>query len=306
MTRQSAAGGLLVIGDVVTDVVALHANALAPGTDTAARIAFRPGGSGANTAAWAARSGADVRLLARVGANSADWHRDELLDAGVRPHLVVDEKAATAVVISLVDAEAERTFVTDSGAAVRLGVEDWDAALLDSVARIHLSGYLYFTRPGRQLAATVHAAGRAWGLPVSVDPASTGFIEKLGLPAFLAEVGGAGLILPNLAEARLLAGTADPVAAAERLSAAHGEAVVKLGAAGALAAERGRLIAEVPGVAASAVDSTGAGDAFTGGFLAARLAGADLAEATAAGCRSGAAAVEVVGGRPPLDRDAGR
>ncbi|KJK56716.1 carbohydrate kinase family protein [Saccharothrix sp. ST-888] len=300
MSRRTAGNALLVIGDVVTDIVALHANALAPDTDTAARIAFRPGGSGANTAAWAACSGTEVRLLARVGANSADWHRDELRAAGVEPHLVVDGQAATAVVISLVDAGAERTLVTDSGAAVRLCSADWDAALLDGAARVHLSGYLYFTDAGRQLAATVHTAARAAGIPVSVDPASTGFIEVLGLPAFLAAVGGTGLVLPNLAEARLLAGTADPVAAAERLSAVHGEAVVKLGAAGALAARQGELLARVPGVAALAVDSTGAGDAFTGGFLAARLSGADLVEATEAGCRTGAAAVEVLGGRPPV------
>ncbi|GAA2228841.1 PfkB family carbohydrate kinase [Kitasatospora cystarginea] len=300
MSGQALGGALLVIGDVVTDIVALHANALAPDTDTAARIAFRPGGSGANTAAWAASSGTEVRLLARVGANSADWHRDELRVAGVGAHLVVDREAATAVVISLVDAAAERTLVTDSGAAVRLGRCDWDAALLDGAAHVHLSGYLYFTERGRQLAATVHAAAREAGIPVSVDPASTGFIERLGLLVFLAAVDGVGLILPNLAEARLLAGTPDQVAAAERLSARHGEAVVTLGAAGALAAREGTLLARVPGVAARAVDSTGAGDAFTGGFLAARLAGADLVEATEAGCRTGAAAVEVLGGRPPL------
>ncbi|MGK4584763.1 carbohydrate kinase family protein [Kitasatospora sp. HPMI-4] len=300
MSAREPGGALLVIGDVVTDVVALHANALAPDTDTAARIAFRPGGSGANTAAWAAGSGAEVRLLARVGANSADWHRDELSAAGVTPHLVVDHEAATAVVISLVDAAAERTLVTDGGAAVRLGSSDWDAELLDGVARLHLSGYLYFTEPGRKLADAARTDARAAGIPVSVDPASTGFIELLGLPAFLAAVGGTELVLPNLAEARLLSGASDPVSAAERLSALHGEAVVTLGAAGALAARRGALLARVPGVAAQAVDSTGAGDAFAGGFLAARLAGADLVEATAAGCRTGAAAVEVLGGRPPL------
>ncbi|MEU2629112.1 hypothetical protein ABZ641_18975, partial [Kitasatospora sp. NPDC007106] len=59
------AGALLVVGEVVTDVVALHEGPLAPHTDTAARIAVRPGGAGANAAAWAAAGGARVRLLAR-------------------------------------------------------------------------------------------------------------------------------------------------------------------------------------------------------------------------------------------------
>ncbi|GAA0663071.1 PfkB family carbohydrate kinase [Kitasatospora atroaurantiaca] len=299
---MTGGGALLVIGDVVTDIVALHGRPLTPHTDTAARISVRPGGSAANTASWAAHAGAEARLLARVGADSADWHRAELLAAGVRPQLVVDAELRTAVVIALVDTAAERTFVTDGGAAVRLGPEDWAPSLLDGVARVHLSGYLFFADPGRRLAALAIAAATARGLPVSVDPASTGFIEQLGVTAFLDAIGGTDLLLPNLAEATLLAGTDHPVAAAERLSAAHGEAVVKLGPQGALAARQGTVVAHVPGMAASAVDSTGAGDAFTGGFLAARLAGAGLAEAAAAGCRTGATAVAEVGGRPPRRR----
>ncbi|MDJ0344305.1 PfkB family carbohydrate kinase [Streptomyces sp. H10-C2] len=289
---------LLVIGDVVTDIVALHHKPLAPDTDTAARIAVRPGGSGANTASWAARSGAEVRLLARVGADSADWHRDILRRSGVRPQLRVDPALPTAVVIALVDPAAERTLVTDSGAGLRLGPEDWDETLLDGAGQLHLSGYLFFTEPGRELAGLAMAAARARQIAVSVDPASTGFIQQLGVRRFLDSVTGTDLLLPNLAEARLLTGDPDPVRAAEQLSAAHGVAVVKLGSAGALVAEHGAVTARVPGVAATAVDSTGAGDAFAGGFLAARLTGADLAQAAAAGCRTGASAVAVVGGRP--------
>ncbi|MDF9816558.1 PfkB family carbohydrate kinase [Streptomyces sp. SPB162] len=296
---MTAAGtSLLVIGDVVTDIVALHHKPLAPDTDTSARIAVRPGGSGANTAAWAARSGADVRLLARAGADSADWHRDVLRRCGVRPHLRVDPSLPTAVVIALVDASAERTLVTDSGASVRLGPADWDAALLDGTGQLHLSGYLFFNEAGRRLAALAITAARAGGIPVSVDPASTGFLQQLGVRRFLDAVGEADLLLPNLAEARLLTGDADPVRAAEQLSTGHRVAVVKLGAAGALVAEHGTLTARVPGATADAVDTTGAGDAFAGGFLAARLSGADLAGAAAAGCRTGAAAVATVGGRP--------
>ncbi|MDH6114589.1 sugar/nucleoside kinase (ribokinase family) [Kitasatospora sp. MAP12-15] len=295
---MTAGGALVVIGDVVTDVVALHGAALTPHTDNAARTTVRPGGSAANTAAWAARSGAEVRLLSRVGADSAAWHRAELIATGVQPQLVLDPELPTAVVISLVDAAAERTFVTDSGAAARLGPEDWDPALLEDAGRLHLSGYLLFAEPGRRLAALALAAAHARGLPISVDPASTAFLQRLGPAAFLAAIAGAELLLPNLAEARLLTGTADPATAAEQLSATYGEAVVKLGPQGALAARDGAVVARIPGVPASAVDSTGAGDAFSGAFLAARLGGADLTEATTAGCRAGATAVTTVGGRP--------
>lgn len=297
---MSGAGrGLLVVGDVVTDVVARHAEPLAADTDTAARIAVLPGGAGANVACWAAhRDAPGVRLLARAGADSADWHRAALAASGVEPVLRVDREHPTAVVIALVDAAAERTLVTDGGAAVRLGPADWDEALLDGIGRVHLSGYLFFCDAGRDLAAAVGKAARARGLPVSVDPASAGFLRGLGVPRFLDLVSGADLLLPNAAEAALLSGADEPAAAAAALSRRGATVVVTLGAGGAVAAQSGRVAVRTAAVPATAVDSTGAGDAFTGGLLAALLAGADLSEALAAGCRAGAEAVEVVGGRP--------
>lgn len=78
-----APGALLVVGDVVTDVVAVHPEPLAPATDTAARIRTLPGGAGANAACWAAYAGvSEVRLLARVGTESARWHEQSLRDSG--------------------------------------------------------------------------------------------------------------------------------------------------------------------------------------------------------------------------------
>lgn len=303
MTAHEAADGLLVVGDIVTDVVARHAEPIAADTDTAAAIAVRPGGAGANVACWAASCGARVRLLARLGADSADWHRAALEAAGVEAVLRIDDAAPTAVVIALVDAAAERTLITDGGASILLGPADWDEALLDGIAHVHLSGYLYFTAPGRALAAVVTKAARARRLPVSVDPASAGFLRSAGVPRFLADVAGTDLLLPNAAEAALLSGAAEPAGAAAELSAAcGGTVVVTLGAGGALAAEGGAATVRVPGVPATAVDTTGAGDAFTGGLLAARLAGADLRTSVAAGCRAGARAVALVGGRPEPDQ----
>ncbi|MFJ3923594.1 carbohydrate kinase family protein [Streptomyces sp. NPDC090022] len=292
-------GALLVIGDVVTDVVAVHTEPLAPATDTAARIRTLPGGAGANAACWAARQGAaEVRLLARVGAESAAWHESALLAAGVRPHLVVDPAEPTGTVVALVGKDAERTFLTDSGAALRLSPADWTPSLLDGVARLHLSGYLYFADSSRALAELALRSATARGVPVSVDPASAGFLAHLGVKRFLAAVAGADVLLPNEDEARLLAGTADVARAAAALSLRFPLVVVTRGAAGALVAEAGAVSAEVPAEPATAVDTTGAGDAFTGGFLAARLAGADPAEAARAGCRAAASAVTRLGGRP--------
>lgn len=319
MTAAPAApagpGALLVVGDVVTDVVAVHAEPLAPGTDTPARIRTLPGGAGANAACWAAHAGApEVRLLARVGSDSAGWHERALLGAGVRPRLVVDPAEPTGTVVALVGADAERTFLTDSGASLRLSPADWEPGLLDGVAHLHLSGYLFFADASRELALVALRAARARNVTVSVDPASAGFLAALGPQRFLAAAAGAGVLLPNEDEALLLAGAPGPAGATgaagapERAAAVARAAaelsrrvplvVVTRGGAGALIAEDGRVTAEVAAESAEAVDSTGAGDAFTGAFLAARLAGAGSAWAAGAGCRAAALAVARLGGRP--------
>lgn len=292
--------GLLVVGDVVTDIVARHRTPLAPATDTTAEIRRLPGGAGANAACWAARSGcASVALLGRVGTDQAGWHDLALRRAGVRPLLVPDGEVGTATVISLVDADAERTFLTDSGAALRLSPADWSDAFLDGAARLHLSGYLFFAESSRAAALRAMSGARKAGIPVSVDPASAGFLKQLGVERFLAAVRGAEALFPNADEALLLTGCADPAEAAKTLSRTFPLVAVTLGAGGALVAEAGAVTGRVPAPDVRPVDSTGAGDAFTGAFLAARLAGADALAAAEAGCRAGAEAVTVVGGRPP-------
>ena len=295
-------GALLVVGDVVTDIVARHRGPLAPGTDTAAAIRTVPGGAGANVACWAAHWGCtDVRLLGRVGADAAAWHERELVASGVRPRLVVDPDAATGTVICLVDtgASAERTFLTDSGASLRLDPGDWSDSLLDGVVRLHLSGYLLFSEPSRALVAVALESARARGVPVSLDPASAGFLVELGVDCFLALVEGVDVLLPSRDEACLLTGLPDPADAAAKLSRHVPLVVTKQGAEGALIAHSGTVHARVPAEPTTPRDTTGAGDAFTGAFLASLLAGAAPEEAAREGCRAGAQAVERVGGRPP-------
>ncbi|MGX1370825.1 sugar/nucleoside kinase (ribokinase family) [Streptomyces canus] len=295
-------GALLVVGDVITDVVARHRGPLAAGTDTAAAIRTVPGGAGANVACWAARrAGTEVRLLGRVGVDAAAWHERELAACGVRPRLVVDAEAPTGTVICLVDTgeAAERTFLTDSGAALRLGPDDWSDALLDGVTYLHLSGYLLFSEPSRRLVAVALESARARGVRVSLDPASAGFLREMGPDRFLSLIEGVDVLLPSRDEACLLTGLPDVADAAAKLSRHVPLVVAKQGADGALMARSGTVYAHVPAVAATPRDTTGAGDAFTGAFLAALLAGAAPEYAAAEGCRAGALAVERVGGRPP-------
>ncbi|MFE1434829.1 carbohydrate kinase family protein [Streptomyces griseoaurantiacus] len=304
--KEPGGGALLVVGDVVTDVVARHRGPPTPGTDTAAVIRAVPGGAGANVACWAAHRGlADVRLLGRVGAEAAAWHTRELAACGVRPRLVVDPDAPTGTVICLVDAEAsaERTFLTDGGASLRLAPEDWSPALLDGVARLHLSGYLLFSAPGRALVTAAFADARARHVPVSLDPASAGFLATLGTDRFLTLTEGLEVLLPSRDEACLLTGLPDPEEAARVLSRRVPLVVLKQGARGALVAAAGAVRGRVPALPADVRDTTGAGDAFTGAFLAALLGGAGPVAAAREGCRAGASAVGEVGGRPPAGGD---
>ncbi|MCC5581857.1 sugar kinase [Microtetraspora sp. AC03309] len=298
-------GGLLVIGDVVTDVVALHGQPVATGTDTAADIVVRPGGSGANTACWAAHLGADARLLARAGYDTGEWHRAELVRAGVRRHLRIDPARPTAVVIAMVDLSGERSMLTNRGAGRHIGPADWSEALLDGVTHLHLSGYTLFERPGLDLARLAMREAAERGVTVSVDAASTGFLRDFGTDRFIRETAAARIIIPNLDEALLLTGATAPEGAATALSAAYGSAVVKLGAKGALLARDGEIVAWAPASQAEVVDSTGAGDAFAAGFLTALLSGLAPEIALENGCRAGAAAVAQVGGRPPVAGAAG-
>ncbi|MGW3910588.1 carbohydrate kinase family protein [Streptomyces sp. NPDC005070] len=299
---ELAEGALLVVGDVVTDVVARHRGPLAAGTDTAATVRTVPGGAGANVACWAVHAGCvDVRLLGRVGLDAAEWHERELTASGVQPLLVTDPEAPTGTVICLVDsgASAERTFLTDSGASLRLAPDDWSPALLDGVARLHLSGYLFFSGSSRALVSVVLESARARGVPVSLDPASAGFLTELGVDRFLDLCAGVDVLLPSRDEACLLTGLPDPADAAAKLSRHFPLVVAKLGSDGALVARSGSVRARVPALRATPQDTTGAGDAFTGAFLAALLGGAGPEEAAWAGCAAGARAVERIGGRPP-------
>ncbi len=302
-------GGLLVLGDVVTDVVARHTLPLASGTDTAAAIRTMPGGAGANVACWAAYWGTeDVRFAGRVGADAAQWHARRLDAAGVRAHLTVDEEAPTGTVVCLVNGgdAAERTFLTDSGAVLRLRPEDLSSGLFDGIAHLHVSGYLFFAESSRAAAVAAIRTARARGATVSVDPASAGFLARTGVDRFLDAVRGVDVLLPSHSEAELLSGTTELTAAACRLSRTFPLVVAKNGALGALVCRAGDVVARVPATSVEAVDTTGAGDAFTGAFLAARLTGATAEKAVIEGCRAGAVSVGRMGARPPRDAPGAR
>jgi len=303
---------VLVVGDVALDVLVAPAAVPVAGADVPARIRTRPGGAGANTAAWLAHLGRDagiaVTLAARVGADPAGRAAAaELAAAGVTAHLAVDPEAATCTVVSLLGPPAslaagaeggpggpivgagDRTLLSDRGAAALLVPDDLpDVAGFD---HLHLSGYVLLDASSRAAGRAALAAARAAGISTSVDPQVAPALAAPGrAAAFLDDVRGVDLLLPNTDELRALGGAAAVLR--------HVRAVaVSAGADGASWADpTGGWHAVAP--PATVVDATGAGDAFDAGVLVARLSGASPAEALAAGCSAGAAAVGRLGARP--------
>lgn len=297
---------MLVVGDVINDVLVQAPWPLAPGDDNPAVIRSRPGGSAANQAVWLATLGVDVVFAGRVGARDAEFHRGELARFGVEPRLAVDESAATGAIVVLVGPDGERTMITDRGANLRLRPADVPATLLDDAALLHLTGYSFFEPGPRDVVRGLAGEARRRGVPVTVDPGSAAFLAapSVGPAVFLGWTEGAAVCFPNLDEAAVLASAGGPLAAAgpaamaAALTGYYGAVVVKLGPDGAVFAARGSAPGRVAAEPAAVRDTTGAGDAFCAGFLAAWLGGAPLAAACAAAARTAARAVSGLGGRP--------
>jgi sugar/nucleoside kinase (ribokinase family) len=293
---------VLVVGDVATDVVVLAGGTRAPGSDTPSRIEDHDGGQGANQARWLAAEGVHVGLVARVGRADRPRRARALSAAGVVPFLTGDGVRPTARIVVLVDpATGERDMFSDRGAGAALTARDLAPGLACTARWVHLSGYALLGEHGPALLAAVREAADARGLGVSVDPASSAELARFGVQRFRTLVSGVDLLLPNLDEARLLAGGRDASAAASALLEVASAVVVTAGAAGAVFASRGADRVEELSVApVDVVDTTGAGDAFAAGYLAALLDGDEPAARLARGGRAAARAVGAVGAHPPV------
>lgn len=285
-----AARPVVVVGDVGMDVVAQPSGPIRYGTDTPALVTMRRAGAAANTAAALAAAGVDVTLIARVGDDAAAvTARAGLERAGVRCVWAVDRDRPTGLVVVLVDATGERTMLPSRGANAGLRADDVTGAL-DVVAafpggmpHVHVSGYVLLDAGSRAAGLAALDGARRRGWTTSVDPQAAALVREVGAAAFLGWLRGLDLLLPNAVEAQALGGT-------EAMLAAVGAVAVTDGA-GARWYAAGGLVCEVPAQRVEAVDTTGAGDAFNGGLLAAWVTGADPAAALAAGVAAGTAVV---------------
>lgn len=281
-----------VVGDVGLDVVAKPFGPIVGGQDTRAQVAVMPGGAGANTAVRLADAGVQVALIARVGADEAGRTATaELAAAGIECRFAVDPALRTCCVVVLV-ADGDRTMLSDRGANAALAVDDVHLPVVTGRAHLHLSGYVLLDDGSRAAGLAALSIAREAGWTTSVDPQAARHIESVGARRFLSWVQGVDLLLPNDSELEALGGPESALAAATAVVVTHGRDGASWYQAGG-----GHFDAGAP--AAAWTDTTGAGDAFNAGLIAAWLAGADPATALAQGVAAGTQAAGHLGARPP-------
>ena len=289
---------VIVVGDLMADVVAWASAPLAHASDTPAQITTHPGGGGANVAARLAEAGVPALLVARVGDDAAGASAvAELRRAGVELEVAIDPLRPTGTCVVIVEPSGERTMLPDRGANAALAPGDLPIDEFTDGAHLHLSGYTLLDPASRPAGLVALEHARTAGMSISVDPASAAPLQEAGPHAFLGWTRHAALLLPNAEEAAVLTGARDPEAAAWALARDGREVVITLGADGALWSD-GEHVERAPASPAPAqVDTTGAGDAFTAGWLAARLRGAEPAEALAAANFAAAQVLKEAGAR---------
>lgn len=298
MSDANGRGRILVVGDVMTDVIVVPEGPLVRGSDRRASIRSRPGGSGANQAVWLGSMGTRVSFVARVGA--ADKPHLEAYFKGfhVDPILVADATLPSGVLVTIVDPEGERSFLTDRGANLSLSPSDMPVWLLDDTRMVLVSGYSYFAEGPRHAVLWLAEEARKRGIPLAVDAASVGFLDEVGPASFIEWTKGAELLFCNSDEAAALAGSNELEAQMQWLGGYYARVVIKRGALGAALGGSAGVTHNLPAPPVKVVDTTGAGDAFAAGFLTAELAGKPAEECLAAGIEAGSAAVRRLGGQP--------
>jgi ribokinase len=274
---------IVVLGDLMADVVVTASGPLARGSDTPASVRFVGGGQGANVAAWLGWLGAPVAFVGRVGDDVPGRAAVAALrGCGVDVRAEIDFDRRTGCCVVIVEPDGERTMLPDPGA------NDAFVHLPDDVVQpgshLHVAGYALLREGSRPAALEALSRARAAGMTTSLDLSSAALLS----PGCFAAV-SVDLVRANEAEAAALG---------DSLSAVGAEVVVTRGARGARWTD-GARVEEVAAEPASVVDTTGAGDAFVAGLLAARVTGAAPRQALAGACHAAAVAVGIPGGRPP-------
>ena len=263
---------ILVVGSSNIDLVASVDRLPSRGeTVLGYRFAQSFGGKGANQAVAAARAGAEVAFLSKLGADANGRLIEQHLAAqGLsRPILLRDAEFPTGVAMILVDHSGENQIAVVPGSNGRLTPADLrQHRELIAGARVLL---LQMEIP-RETVFEALRLGRECGLTTILNPA-----PAAPLPSDLLRL--MDILTPNESEAQALTGSADPAEAARILTdRGVGIVVVTCGANGAFLAT-GNDVTHIPGFLVETIDSTGAGDAFNGAVACAVAEGVPIKSA---------------------------
>lgn len=263
---------ILVVGSSNIDLVASVDRLPSRGeTVLGYRFAQSFGGKGANQAVAAARAGAEVAFLSKLGADANGRLIEQHLAAqGLsRPILLRDAEFPTGVAMILVDLSGENQIAVVPGSNGRLTPVDLrQHRELIAEARVLL---LQMEIP-RETVFEALRLGRECGLTTILNPA-----PAAPLPSDLLRL--VDILTPNESEAQVLTGSADPAEAARILTdRGVGTVVVTCGANGAFLTT-GNDVTHIPGFLVETIDSTGAGDAFNGALACAVAEGVPIKSA---------------------------
>lgn len=292
-----------VVGSLNLDLVVRVAQLPRPGqTVSGSSLQEIPGGKGANQAVAAARLGAEVRIIGRVG---EDAYGTQLLDALVRDRIDVTcvqrTHGSSGLAIISVEDSGENSIIVVPGANGLLTPEDVQrAAEAIRTADVLL---LQLEVPLETVAAAAQLA-RQCGVSVLLDPAPAVRFDRLDLSCV-------DVLCPNETELATLAASstvpqteADVIAAAKTLmERGPSRVVISRGGSGGTVVwkgEQGIAWVSTPALPVQVVDTTAAGDAFRAAFAVAFAEGREAEESLAFACTAGSLAASGAGAQPSL------
>lgn len=220
------------------------------------------GGSAANTIHGLAGLGVPTGFIGKVGNDAlGDLFYDDMKKNKIDPKLLRSQ-TTTGRSIALISPDSERTMATLLGAAVELSPEDLSEQIFKGYDYLHIEGYLILNH---ELLKKAFELAKKAGMKVSLDLASFNVVEDNleFLKNFVEDY--VDVLFANEEEAKSFTGR-DPEEALDELSKICDIAVVKVGKEGSFV-KKGTEKARIKPIDAKPVDTTGAGDAYAGGFL---------------------------------------
>lgn len=290
---------IVVFGSFVVDLTSRSKGLPLPGqTLLGSSFKMGAGGKGSNQAVAAHRAGANVTLVTKIGDDvfgqvALDFYRTEGMDTA---YILRDSERETGVALIMVDEQsAQNEIVVVSGACAHITDEDVERCrpLIESAAILLLQHEINFTAQYKVI-DIAHAAG----VKIVLNPAPAVEIPDEVLKKI-------DIVTPNETEAQALTGVEvkgakDARRAAQAfLDRGVGSVVITMGALGSFATD-GTRSELLPRLSVDAIDTTGAGDAFNGGFVMALAEGRDLFQALRYGNAAGALSVTRLGTAPAM------